>query len=135
VCFAAVSRGQTHDRVLAEAVDWFTALGLGGERFLTRRCWNLSAGERRLLEVVAALIAPSALAVLDEPTAGLDPDRRATLAALVRTRANRGPVLVASQDTEWLALTAARVTVLRNGPGANAKSQQKNGLTEPCREV
>jgi energy-coupling factor transporter ATP-binding protein EcfA2 len=46
-----------------------------GGGFLTRRTWGLSGGEKRLLSVAGAIIAPAALLALDEPTAGLDQAR------------------------------------------------------------
>jgi ABC-type multidrug transport system ATPase subunit len=51
---------------------------------------------------VGALIAPAGLLLLDEPTAGLDSRRRAALGSLVERRASAGPVVVASQDLEWV---------------------------------
>ena len=63
----------------------------------------------RLLEVVGALIAPSSLVVLDEPTAGLDADRRESLRELVVSRSVSLPILVATQDLEWADRVANRV--------------------------
>ena len=45
-----------------------------------RKTWSLSGGEKRLVSLAGALIAPTTLLALDEPTAGLDPARRAGLA-------------------------------------------------------
>ena len=45
------------------------------------------------------------------------------------------PVLLASQDEEWLRETGARVFRVGPDPGSGLKSQQKNGLTEPCRKT
>ncbi|OGF18281.1 MAG: hypothetical protein A2W00_15570 [Candidatus Eisenbacteria bacterium RBG_16_71_46] len=105
--YAAVSRGKVRQEAQAEAERCFERLGLGGSDFLGRRVWDLSAGEKRLLGVVGALIAPAALVALDEPTAGLDPGRRKRLAGLVLERAARGPLLVASQDRAWLSSLGA----------------------------
>jgi energy-coupling factor transport system ATP-binding protein len=102
VAFAAVSRGATRDEVLARAARAFERLGLAGERFLARRSFELSAGEKRLVQSVAALLAPASAVLLDEPTAGLDAGRRVALAGLVGERSGEAPVVVASQDAEWL---------------------------------
>jgi ABC-type multidrug transport system ATPase subunit len=67
--------------------------------------------------VVAALVAPAGLVLLDEPTAGLDPARRAALADLVRERARASPVVVASQDQAWIAALGAQVLTLEPAPG------------------
>jgi ABC-type multidrug transport system ATPase subunit len=74
---------------------------------LARRTWTLSTGEKRLVEVIGALIAPASLVLLDEPTAGLDPERREALAGLVALRAGIDPVLIASQDLEWVGMAGA----------------------------
>jgi energy-coupling factor transporter ATP-binding protein EcfA2 len=100
LAFAAVSRGVPRAAALDRGLDALERLGFG-VRDLERRCWDLSSGERRLIEVVAGLIAPSRLLALDEPSGGLDPARRAALADLIRERADSGPVLVASQDPAW----------------------------------
>jgi ABC-type multidrug transport system ATPase subunit len=72
------------------------------EEFLTRRVWDLAGGERRLVQLVAALSAPASVYLLDEPTAGLDPRRRARLAGVMEEVSARTPILVASQDSDWV---------------------------------
>ena len=116
VAFAAVSRGASRPDALAEAAEAFGRLGLPGQSFLGRRSFELSAGEKRLVQAVAALVAPASAVLLDEPTAGLDPGRRAALATLVSARAARCPVLVASQDAEWLGWVGAREQPVDHGP-------------------
>jgi hypothetical protein len=118
-----------------------------------------------MVQAVAALVAPASAVLLDEPTAGLDPTRRATLATGLGP-GRRHPVVVASQDTEWLGwvggqpsrrirrsrqpvgchpdLIAGRrvgfTDGLRNAPGdmrffCPFSRSRKNGLTESYREV
>jgi energy-coupling factor transport system ATP-binding protein len=106
--FAARSRGVSEPAAREAARAHLIALGLDADAFLDRRTWTLSTGEKRLVEVVGALIAPACLVLLDEPTAGLDLARREALAGLVLERARRVPVLVATQDLEWAASLGAR---------------------------
>jgi energy-coupling factor transporter ATP-binding protein EcfA2 len=127
--FASVSRGQPRPRVLDAVREDLAALGWNAERMLARRTWSLSTGEKRLIEVIGALVAPSSLVLLDEPTAGLDRARRAALAERVRRRAASVPIVIATQDREWITDLGARVVVLGGG---YAKSQAKKRLTEPC---
>lgn len=108
IVFAAVARGLDRPVALAAAARHLRSMGLDPERLLARRTWTLSTGEKRLVEVIGALIAPSSLVVLDEPTAGLDVDRRAALVRLVQCRAWSDPVLVASQDVDWVSRVGAR---------------------------
>jgi energy-coupling factor transporter ATP-binding protein EcfA2 len=127
--FASVSRGRPRAAALEAVRDDLTALGWDAELMLARRTWSLSTGEKRLIEVVGALAAPSCLVLLDEPTAGLDRARRVALAERVRRRAERVPIVIATQDREWITDLGARVVVLGAGHG---KSQEKKRLTEPC---
>jgi tungstate transport system ATP-binding protein len=108
VVFAAVARGLDRPVALAAAAHHLQSMGFDPERLLARRTWTLSTGEKRLVEVIGALIAPSSLVLLDEPTAGLDAGRRAALARLVERRAGSDPVLVASQDIDWVGRAGAR---------------------------
>jgi energy-coupling factor transport system ATP-binding protein len=114
LAYAAVSRGIARPVALERATECLGRLDFGRE-MLDRRCWDLSSGERRLIEVVAGLIAPARLLALDEPSAGLDPRRREALASLIRERASSGPVALASQDRDWAAPLAASVLTLGQG--------------------
>jgi ABC-type multidrug transport system ATPase subunit len=75
-----------------------------------------------MLEVVSALIAPACLYVLDEPSAGLDPARKTILGRLIAGRAETSPVLIATQDHDWLRSLGASVFDLDSG---------KQGLEAP----
>ena len=112
VTFAAVSRGVSKEEALRRAGEALDALGLARLIADGRRTWELSAGERRLVLLASALIAPAGWLALDEPTAGLDSARRARLAALVEARARTTPVLVASQDPVWTGQLGAKVVSL-----------------------
>jgi energy-coupling factor transport system ATP-binding protein len=102
VVHTAVSRGMSRADAIKEAERLLARLGLEPARLLGRRSWDLSAGEKRILQLVGAMIAPSPLLILDEPTSGLDPERRLGLAATLVERSEGGAVLVASQDGIWL---------------------------------
>ena len=102
VVYAAISRGIPRAVALGQAALLLERLGLGTGGMLERHTWGLSGGEKRLLSLVSALIAPASLYVLDEPTAGLDPGRRLALAGIVEESSRSVAILVASQDGAWL---------------------------------
>lgn len=80
--------------------------------------FTLSGGEQRRLAIAAALATEPELLVLDEPTVGLDAERRADVLALIDDARARGcAVLVATHD-EDLARRAGRRLVLAPGPRA-----------------
>ena len=128
--FAAVARGVPREEARRRAAAMFEQLGVGALFQEHRRTWELSAGERRIVLLVGALIAPAGLLALDEPTAGLDPDRRERLARLLAGIARERAVVIASQDEAWLRSFDCEIVAI-DGPKW-LKSQQKNGLTRTC---
>jgi energy-coupling factor transport system ATP-binding protein len=102
ITYACASRGRPADAGLADASNWLRRLDFAPEEFLRRRTWNLPMGAKRITEVIATLAAPASLHVLDEPTAGLDGARRARLAEILAELSQERPILVATQDREWL---------------------------------
>jgi energy-coupling factor transporter ATP-binding protein EcfA2 len=81
-------------------------------RHLHRHPRDLSAGERERLALAAVLVTGPVLLVLDEPTRGVDPERKAELAALLRSQAPRRGTLVVTHDLPWAADVADRVVEL-----------------------
>lgn len=77
---------------------------------------NLSVGEKQRVAIASILAMDTSVLVLDEPTLGLDPARKAELAALLRDRTGAGcAVLVATHDPEFAALCGGRRVTLRSG--------------------
>lgn len=68
--------------------------------FADRPASTYSGGERRRLDIVAALVADPPAVFLDEPTTGLDPRSRAELWNTVRSLASEGTAIVLS--TQYL---------------------------------
>lgn len=130
--FAALRRGTSIEALRKTIERWLIAAGYDPGRLLERRTWTLSAGEKRLISVLGALVAPARLVALDEPTAGLDTGRRGAVAGWIRERAQETSVLVATQDEGWLAGIGAE-TIRLGVPDtvSRSKSKSKNGLTEP----
>jgi energy-coupling factor transport system ATP-binding protein len=90
----AVKRDEQRARAALERADlaWATS----------RHPRDLSSGERERLALAAVAVAEPELLVLDEPTRGLDPDRKAALAARLEEYAAAGrAVLVATHDRDF----------------------------------
>ena len=81
-------------------------------RFDERHPRDLSSGERERLALAAVLATEPELLVLDEPTRGVDPERKAELARLLRAQAPRRGTLVVTHDLPWAAEVADRVVEL-----------------------
>lgn len=102
--------------LVCECVLDEVALAVGGDKRLAREAlrvvgleWacdrhprDLSSGERERLGLAAVTVAKPELLVLDEPTRGIDPDRKAQLAEwLVAYAADDRAVLVATHDRSF----------------------------------
>jgi len=94
----------------ARAREAIAQVGLSAH--LERHPRDLSAGERERLALAAVLVTDPELLVLDEPTRGVDPERKAELAALLRSHAPRRGTLVVTHDLPWAADVADRVVEL-----------------------
>jgi energy-coupling factor transporter ATP-binding protein EcfA2 len=89
---------------------------LGLRTFLNHSPYTLSVGQQRRVALAAALASRPQVVALDEPTAGLDADARATLAGLLRELANAGAaVVIVTHDIEFANSIASRWLVLVAG--------------------
>ena len=120
------------------------AVGVGGDRrrakavlervdlgaLADRHPRDLSSGERERLGLAAVAVSEPTLLVLDEPTRGVDPDRKAALAEWLFAFAAEGRgVLIATHDVEF---PADRRLTLAHGQVATADGV---GLTDPDSQV
>jgi energy-coupling factor transport system ATP-binding protein len=108
--------------VVSERVDEEVALGVGGdlararqalrlvdlEGFESRHPRDLSSGERERLALASVLVTEPDVLVLDEPTRGVDPERKLELAALLRSQAGQRATLVVTHDRVFAADVADR---------------------------
>jgi energy-coupling factor transport system ATP-binding protein len=86
------------------------AAALDLEDMLGRHPLDLSVGERERVALAAILVADPRVLVLDEPTRGMDPDRKRALARIIRARAAAGAaVLVATHDGPFAVAAADEV--------------------------
>ena len=81
---------------------------------------DLSAGERERLALAAVLVTDPDFLVLDEPTRGVDPERKVELARLLRAEAAARGTLVVTHDLPWAAEVADRVVELGVREGVRA---------------
>ena len=70
------------------------------------------SGERERLALAAVIALEPELLVLDEPTRGVDPERKAELARLLRAEAPTRGTIVVTHDLPWAAEVADRVVEL-----------------------
>ncbi len=102
---------QAHERGL----ELLRYVGLAGKQFEWAR--NLPYGDQRRLELARALAAEPTLLLLDEPTAGMNPQETASLTRLIgRIRSELGlTVLLIEHDMKVVMGISDKVTVLDHG--------------------
>ena len=113
VAYAAWAHGLAGD-ALDAAVDAV----LGSVDLAERagsRARSLSGGMRQRLGLACALVHRPVVAVLDEPTVGLDPVQRGELRRLITELGERSIVLISTHLVEDLAATAEQVVALHEG--------------------
>ena len=86
------------------------AVGLAADAHRHPR--DLSSGERERVALAAVLAPAPDLLVLDEPTRGVDPPRKAALSELLRLQAPERATLVVTHDHELAAAACDRVVEL-----------------------
>lgn len=122
------------------------ALAVGGDRALAAEAlarvglaWaadrhprDLSSGERERLGLAAVAVAEPDLLVLDEPTRGLDPDRKAEIGAWLSAYAAAGrSVLVATHDATFPADRRVSLATEVSGAGRPQHAGGSNGSPSP----
>jgi energy-coupling factor transport system ATP-binding protein len=110
--------------LVAETVLGEVALAAGPERarrclaelgllaFADRHPRDLSSGERERVAIATVLAIDPDLLVLDEPTRGVDPERKAELAGLLRAQASSRATLVVTHDRAFAMAVADRTVTL-----------------------
>ncbi|MGK2850239.1 MAG: ABC transporter ATP-binding protein [Candidatus Limnocylindrales bacterium] len=92
---------------------------------------RLSGGERQRLALAVALVGRPEVAILDEPTAGMDPEARAATRDIVHgLRADGVAVLLTSHDLVDVERLADRIAILSGGRivGAGTVAELTAGL-------
>jgi branched-chain amino acid transport system ATP-binding protein len=112
--FARVNREETYVR--DKAVETLRYVGLR-EQMFDEISINLSYGDQRRLEIARALASDPKLLLLDEPTAGMNPQESAQLTEFMRQlRDERGlTILLIEHDMKVVMGVSEHITVLDHG--------------------
>lgn len=144
VAYSLRRMGLPREEVEERVAQALRDTGLPPERYLDRSPFHLSGGEQRAVAIAIALaLSPRAL-LLDEPTAGLDPQAaRRLLDYLDAWRAARAaPVVMVTHDLRFIGAAAGKVVALCEGEAAycgapdvlfrNRGLLERLGLDEPA---
>lgn len=136
VAMALWVRGAKRPERERMAVRALAAVGMTHERFGGRVPSTLSEGEKRRVALAGLIAEPADLLLLDEPTAGLDPEgRRALRQTLDALRARERTIVVASHDLDFVHAVADRVVVLAREEGGPARIVREGGPAEIFRDA
>jgi len=106
--------GWPRDRAESVAHELLDSLGVGPRADALPR--QLSGGEAQRVAIARALAPGPSFLLMDEPTAALDPARRAALGEILRTLASQGRgLLVSTHDADFAKACADRVVSLVDG--------------------
>ena len=126
-----------YGRFHADPRDPDELLGVVGLEAVARtRYRRLSGGERQRLGLALALVGRPEVVILDEPTAGMDPEARATTRAIVADLRDAGAaVLLTSHDLTDVERLADRIIVLDDGRivAAGTPTELRAGVTPRLR--
>ncbi|HEX7154567.1 MAG TPA: ATP-binding cassette domain-containing protein [Thermoanaerobaculia bacterium] len=107
---ARVSHADAHNR----AVELLTSLGVAHRKHAFPR--ELSGGEAQRVAIARAMAMDPPLLLMDEPTAALDPARRADLGQTLRRLTGEGrTLLISTHDEDFAREFATRVVQLVDG--------------------
>lgn len=108
---ARSSWGFRYGRAQVEAARAALAqVGLGA--LASRKVGALSGGQRQRVLIARALAADAELLLLDEPTAGVDPQTEQSLTDLLHQLNQRLPIVVVSHDVSFVSTHLQRVACL-----------------------
>lgn len=117
VAFGPRNMKLSEDEIALRVSEAMTMVGLSMEEFAEKSPFELSGGEKRRAALAGILAMQPKYLVLDEPMAGLDPQgRHSILAMLEKLRQDTGcSIIMVSHSMEDVARHADRILVMNHG--------------------
>ena len=116
ICFGPKNQGLTEEEAQQRAREAMRSVGLG-ESFEKRSPFELSGGQKRRVAIAGVLAMNPEMLVLDEPTAGMDPEGRREILGLMKAiqKERKITIVLVSHSMEDMADYADRLIVLEEG--------------------
>ncbi len=116
VCFGPKNQGLTKEEATLRAFEALQSVGLPEELY-DQSPFELSGGQKRRVAIAGVLAMKPAVLILDEPTAGLDPQGRDEILDLIADMHRRygNTVILVSHSMEDVAKYVGRIIVMNQG--------------------
>lgn len=116
VCFGPKNFGLSEEEAIIRAKEVLNIVGLD-ESYLERSPFDLSGGQKRRVAIAGILAADPDILVLDEPTAGLDPQGAYEMMQLFQTlnKKHKKTIIMVTHDMEHVMNYCKEVIVLKDG--------------------
>lgn len=115
VAFGLKNYGLKEEEAIKEAHNALSLVGLD-ESFYTRSPFELSGGEKRRVAIAGVLVLNPDILILDEPTAGLDPQGTKVILSLINKLHDEGKtIILVTHDMDVVLNYASDVVVLKEG--------------------
>lgn len=116
IAFGPQNMGLSESEVKAHVLRAADFVGIKNE-MLNKSPFDLSGGEKRRVAIAGVIAMEPKVLILDEPTAGLDPKGRDTIADMIDNyrKSTGSTVIVVSHSMEDVAKSASKVLVMNKG--------------------
>ncbi|MCR4599659.1 MAG: energy-coupling factor transporter ATPase [Acetatifactor sp.] len=116
VCFGPKNPGLSKEEIKDRATKTLEAVGFPKE-FYTQSPFDLSGGQKRRVAIAGVLAMNPKVLILDEPTAGLDPQGREEILGLIKSLQMNShmTILLVSHSMEDVAEYVDRILVMNHG--------------------
>lgn len=117
ICFGPKNLGLNEEEQKQRARHAMDLMSLSYEEYAQRSPFDLSGGQKRRVAIAGVLAMEPDYLVLDEPTAGLDPEARKRLLTMIRRLPEETGmgVLMVSHSMEDMAMYADKIAVMDHG--------------------
>ena len=119
------------EEIIARVKRAIEMVGLNFFEIKDKSPFDLSGGQKRRVAIAGVLVTDPEILVLDEPVAGLDPQGKKELMALLHSLMNgKRTVIIVSHDMDEVCENCSRIAVMQNGKIIKVGTPEEVFLTD-----
>ncbi|WP_138159368.1 energy-coupling factor transporter ATPase [Peptoniphilus catoniae] len=117
IAFGPRNQGLNEEDINERVKEAMESVGLSYEKYKDKSPFNLSGGQKRRVAIAGVLAMKPEVLILDEPTAGLDPEGREEILGEIKEIYKKGDItiVIVSHSMEDMAKIAERIIVMKKG--------------------